>query len=168
MKTSMTCTLAALAVAVAVPAQAQTASPAQPAAPAPQYGAPITHDRAERIADGALAAAAARNFTMAVAIVDTHGELVAFHRMDNTQYASNAVALQKARTAAMFKRPTKSFYDAVAGGRVATLSVPGVIAIEGGVPIVEAGRIIGAIGVSGGTSVEDGEIAAAALAASAR
>ncbi len=88
--------------------------------------------------------------------------------MDGTQYGSVAVAQEKARSAALFKRPTKAFSDAVAAGRVAIISLPGVLPIEGGVPIVVQGRIIGALGVSGGTSEQDGEIAAAALSALSR
>lgn len=128
------------------------------------YGQSVSLDQARRIAAAAEQAARQRQFTMAFAVVDPAGELVLFHKMDGTQYGSILVAQEKARTAARFKRPTKAFSDAVAGGRAAVLSLPGVVAIEGGTPIVVGGRIVGALGVSGGTSEQDGEIAAAALA----
>lgn len=127
------------------------------------YGAPVTLEQAKTIVAAAERSARARNFTMAFAIVEPSGELVLFQKMDGTQYGSDLVAREKARTAARFKRSTKAFSDSVAGGRNAVLSLPGVVAIEGGTPIIVNGRIIGAIGVSGGTSEQDGEVAAAAL-----
>lgn len=143
------------AVVLAAPAAAQQS-------PAP-YGAPVTLDQAKTIVAAAEQAARSRNFTMAFAIVEPSGELVLFHKMDGTQYGSEHVAREKARTAARFKRSTKAFADSIAGGRQAVLSLPGVVAIEGGSPILINGRIVGAIGVSGGTSEQDGEVAAAAL-----
>jgi uncharacterized protein GlcG (DUF336 family) len=102
---------------------------------------------------------------MAIAIVDTAGMLVAFTRMDGTQYGSVRVSQEKAVTAAQFRRPSKAFQDGVAGGgaglRLLTL---GVSAVEGGVPIMDGGRIIGAIGVSGGSAEQDGVVAAAGVA----
>ena len=163
--------IALLLAAAAVPAQAQPQAQAQPAAQAPaarpltQYGEPVTLAHARRIVDAAHAAARGRGFTMAFAIVDPSGSLVLFEKMDGTQNGSIEVALQKARTSALFRRTTRSFFDAVASGRVQSMTVPNVIAIEGGVPIVVGGRVVGAIGVSGGSAQEDGEIAAAALAA---
>jgi uncharacterized protein GlcG (DUF336 family) len=139
------------------------AAPAQQAAPA--YGDPIRLEQAKRLVAAAGRAARERNFNMAFAVVEPSGSLVLFERMDGTQYGSVAVAQEKARTAVMFRRPTKAFEEAVAGGRTAVLSLPGVAAIEGGTPIIVGGRIVGAIGVSGGSSAQDGEIAAAALAA---
>jgi uncharacterized protein GlcG (DUF336 family) len=127
------------------------------------YGAPISLEQARSIVASARQAADQRRFSMAFAVVEPGGELVLFEKMDGTQYGSEVVAQEKARTAARFKRPTKAFSDAVAAGRVAVLSLPGVVAIEGGVPIVVQGRIVGALGVSGATSEQDGEIAAAAL-----
>lgn len=128
----------------------------------------MTLAHARRIAEAAEAAARARGFNMAFAIVDPSGGLVLFHKMDGTQNGSIEVAVQKARTSALFRRPTRAFADSVAGGRNAVLSLPNVVAIEGGVPIMVGGRVAGAIGVSGGTSEQDGEIAAAALAAALR
>lgn len=138
------------------------------AAPAQQsvtvYGAPVSLAQARQIVAAAERAARKRNFTMAFAVVEPGGQLVAFEKMDGTQYGSERIAQEKARTAAHFKRPTKAFSDAVAAGRTVVLSLPGVVAVEGGVPILRDGRIVGALGVSGGTSEQDGEIAAAALA----
>lgn len=142
------------------PAQFQTPPQAQPA-----YGPAVTLAQARRIAEAAETAARARGFNMAFAIVDPAGGLVLFHKMDGTQHGSGEVAIQKARTSALFRRPTRAFSDSVAAGRTAVLSLPNVVAIEGGVPIVIDGRVTGAIGVSGGTSEQDGEIAVAALAA---
>jgi len=118
------------------------------------------------LALAAEAEALKRGWTVAVAIVDPTGGLVLFHILDGTQAASQDVAIAKARTAARFKRPTKAMEDAVAGGRMSLLSVSEfALMLEGGVPIAREGTIIGAIGISGMTSAQDGEIAAAALAA---
>ena len=152
-------------LAIAAPAAAQTPPPPAAAAPQPLYGAPVSLADARRIADAAEAEAQRRGFNMAFAIVDPSGALVLFHKMDNTQNGSIEVAVQKARTSALFRRPTKFFSDAVAGGRNTVLSLPNMVAIEGGVPILIDGRIAGAIGVSGASSAEDGEVAATALAA---
>ena len=147
-------------------AVAQPRSAQPPAAAAqPAYGAPATLAQARRIADAAGEAARERGFAMAFAIVDPSGGLILFHKMDGTQNGSIEVAIAKARTAALFRRPTRAFSDSVAAGRNAVLSLPGVVAIEGGVPIMIDGRVAGAIGVSGGSSEQDGEVAAAALAA---
>jgi glc operon protein GlcG len=127
------------------------------------YGGPITLEQAKTIVAAAEQSARTRNLTMAFAVVEPSGELVLFHKMDGTQYGSDLVAREKARTAARFKRSTKAFFDSIAGGRNAVLSLPGVVAIEGGAPIVINGRIVGAIGVSGRSSEQDGEVAAAAL-----
>jgi uncharacterized protein GlcG (DUF336 family) len=148
---------------------AQT-QPAQPSAAAPQpaYADAVTLAHARRIAGAAEEAARGRGFSMAFAIVDPSGGLILFHRMDGTQNGSIEVAIAKARTSALFRRPTRAFSDSVAAGRNAVLSLPGVVAIEGGVPIMIDGRVAGAIGVSGGSSEQDGEIAVAALAAPVR
>src|SRR5262249_45124839 len=116
------------------------------------YGLSISVDVARKVADAALAEGKKNGWNVAAAIVDTAGDLVFFERMDNTQAASTIVAQEKARTAARFKRPTKAFEDALAGGRQAILGLPGVTPLEGGVPLVVEGKIIGAIGVSGATS----------------
>ena len=156
--------LLSLALLCAAPgAAAQTPAPAAPA-PQPAYGAAVSLADARRIADAAEAEARRRGFSMAFAIVDPSGALVLFHKMDGTQNGSVEVAEQKARTSALFRRPTRAFADSVAAGRTAVLSLPNVVAIEGGVPIMIGGRVAGAIGVSGASSEQDGEVAAAALA----
>jgi uncharacterized protein GlcG (DUF336 family) len=100
---------------------------------------------------------------MAVAVVDTAGNLVYYEKMDNTQIGSANVAIEKARTAVLFKRPSKAFQDALAGGGdgLRVLSMKAVTAIEGGIPLVMDGKIVGAIGVSGGASAQDGQCAKA-------
>jgi glc operon protein GlcG len=133
----------------------------------PQYGTSINLDTARKLVNAAVAESRKQGLPMAIAIVDTSGRLVAFEKMDNTQTASIAVSQDKAVSAALYRRPTKAFQDVVAGGgaglRVLTLRDAN--AVEGGLPIVVDGKIIGAIGVSGGTSDQDGVIAAAGLAA---
>ncbi len=126
----------------------------------------ITLEGAKALADAAEAEALKRGWTVAIAVVDPAGGLVLFHSIDGTQAASQDVAIAKARTAARFKRPTKAMEDAIAGGRTAFLSMSEFgLMVEGGLPIMRNGAIIGAIGISGMTSAHDGEIAAAALAA---
>lgn len=125
------------------------------------YGAPITLENAKKAAAAALAEARKNNFTMAAAITDTAGYLVYFERMDGTQTGSAVVALDKARSAALFKRPTKAFQDALAAGGegLRVLRLEGAVPIEGGLPIVMGGHVVGAIGVSGGTSAQDSQCA---------
>jgi glc operon protein GlcG len=131
----------------------------------PQYGPNVTHEQARKAVAAGIAEARKQNLPMVVAVVDTAGQLVAFERMDNAQTASVAVAQDKAVSAAMYRRPTKAFQDLVAGGGVGlrVLTLRGAIAVEGGLPIVVDGKIIGAFGVSGGSSEQDGAIAKAAL-----
>ena len=129
------------------------------------YGAPIRLDVARRAASAAIAEGKKNGWTVAVAIVDPGGALSYFERLDGTQAGSSEVALAKARSAVAFKRPTKAFEDALAGGRQAILSLPGAIPLEGGLPLVDGGQIIGAIGVSGVTSEQDGVCAKAGAAA---
>jgi glc operon protein GlcG len=131
----------------------------------PQYGPNVTHEQARKVLAAAIADARRQNLPMAVAIVDTAGHLVAFERMDNTQSASIAVAQDKALSAAMYRRPTKIFQDLIAGGGVGlrVLSLRGANAVEGGVPLAVDGKIIGAVGVSGGSSEQDGVVAKAGL-----
>ena len=137
-----------------------------PDAPQP-YGAPLALEAAKRVAAPALAEAATNNWAMAVAVVDGAGDLVYFERMDATQAGSVIIAIDKARSAARFKRPTKAFQDMLATGgdgwRV--LGLKGAVPVEGGVPIVIDGKIVGAIGVSGGASPQDGQCARAGAAA---
>src|SRR4051812_6380615 len=130
------------------------------------YGAPISLADAKRILVAAQAEAVKNKWAMAIAIVDTGGHLVAFERMDTTQYASIEVALAKARTSAGFRRPSKAFQDTVTQGGegLRILALPGATPIEGGLPLVLGGKIVGAIGVSGGTSAQDGQVAAVGAA----
>ena len=123
----------------------------------------LTLEVAKQIAAVAEKEAAANKWTMVISILDDGGNLVLLQRMDETQIGSIEVAIQKAKSAILFKRPTKVFEDAVAGGRNAILSLPGAIPIEGGAPITVDGKIIGAIGCSGATSAQDGQVAKAAL-----
>lgn len=128
-----------------------------------RYGPPITLDAAKRAAAAALDEARRNNWTMAAAVVDPGGFLVYFERMDDTQHASAQIAIDKARSAALFKRPTRSFQDTLAGGGAGTrvLRLRGAIPVDGGLPLVLADRIVGAIGLSGGMSDQDGQCAAA-------
>jgi uncharacterized protein GlcG (DUF336 family) len=125
----------------------------------------LTLAEAKKVVAAAQADAAKSNLTMAIAIVDEGGHLLLFEKMDGTQTGSVNVAIAKARSAALFKRPTKVFEDAVTGGRTVVLSLEGVLPIEGGLPMAAGGSLIGAIGVSGGTAQQDGVVAAAGLAA---
>jgi len=131
------------------------------------YGTSITAETAKKVAAPALAEARKNQWAMAVAIVDTHGELVYFERMDETQVGSVDIAIAKARSAARFKRPTKAFQDALAAGGegLRILGLDGAVPVDGGLPLVVGGKIVGAIGMSGGTSVQDGQAAAAGAAA---
>ncbi len=150
--------LAAFSIAAAGSAGAQQApSPtASPPPSPPPYGAPIDLARAETAIAAAVAEAVKRNWTMSVAVVDSGANLVAFARMDGGQLASIAIAEHKARTAAEFRRPTRAFEEAARNGAVASVTtLDGVIASAGGVPLIEDGKLIGAIGCSGGTSAED-------------
>jgi glc operon protein GlcG len=129
------------------------------------YGLSVTLDAAKKIALPALAEARKNSWTMAVAIVDASGDLVYFERMDNTQLGSVDMAIAKARSAARFKRPTKAFQDQLAAGGdgLRTLGLIGAVPVEGGVPLVMDGKVVGAIGVSGGTSAQDAQCAKAAV-----
>ena len=131
------------------------------------YGPTITADQAKSVAAAAVAEARKNQWTMAVAIVDPAGDLVYFEKMDNTQVGSIDVAIAKARASARFKRPTKAFQDALAAGGEGwrILSLEGAVAVEGGVPLIVGGKIIGAIGASGGTGQQDGVAAAAGVSA---
>jgi glc operon protein GlcG len=114
---------------------------------------------AKQLAAAAESEAAKNKFTMVIAIVDDGGNLICLEKMDETQIGSIEVAQAKAHSAIAFKRPTKVFQDALAGGNSGILKLPGVIATEGGIPLVVDGKIVGAIGVSGGTSAQDGTVA---------
>jgi glc operon protein GlcG len=127
------------------------------------YGAPITAQRAQSLLQAAVAEATKKGWAMNIAVVDSGANLVAFLRMDGAQLASIAVAEHKARAAARYRRPTKAFEDAVQKSDYkAVLSLDDVIATRGGLPLIEDGKLIGAIGCSGGTSSQDEVVCAAA------
>lgn len=127
------------------------------------YGAPISVDNAKKAAAAAVAEARKNDWTMAVAVIDPGGSLVYFEKMDGTQTGSVNVAIGKARSAALYKRPTKVWQDIVAGGGagVRILGLEGAVPIEGGIPLAMDGKIVGAIGLSGGSGQQDGQCATA-------
>jgi uncharacterized protein GlcG (DUF336 family) len=127
-----------------------------PTPQAPGYGMSIDLETARKVAAAAAAEGRRNGWTVAVAIVDTAGELVYFERMDDTQVASAKISQDKARTAARFKRPSKAFEEGLAGGRLAILGLDGATPVEGGIPLIVGGKVIGAVGVSGVTSQQDG------------
>ena len=153
---------AALALTIAAFGQTPPAAPANP-----PYGTPISTDSAKKIAAAAVAEARKHNWAMAVAIVDTGGYLVYFERMQDTQLGSVEVSIEKAKSAALFRRPTKSFQDTVAAGGAGLrmLGLKGAVPVEGGIPIIVDGKLVGAVGASGGTSDQDGSTAQAGIAA---
>lgn len=130
-------------------------------------GPAISVETAKKAAAAALAEARKNNWLMVVAVVDPNGTLVYYERMDNVQLASSNVAIGKARSAALYKRPTKAFQDGLATGGVnlRILGLEGAVPLEGGLPILAGGKLIGAIGLSGDLSEHDGQCAAAGLAA---
>ena len=119
----------------------------------------LTLRAARSVADAAEAEALRRGATVVIAVVDDAGYLLVLHRLDDTQVASVEVGIAKARTAAIFRRPSKVFEDQVKNGRISALALPGAAALQGGIPIVHRGRVVGAIGVSGNTPQEDEDIA---------
>ncbi|NHE56814.1 GlcG/HbpS family heme-binding protein [Cyclobacterium plantarum] len=125
----------------------------------------LTLEDAQRISDAAEARAKQDNWNVVIAVLDAGGHLIALRRMDGTQIGSVDVGIQKASTALKFKRSTKVFQDGVQAGNVHIMSLEGVAAVEGGLPIKSGDHVIGSIGVSGVTSAQDGIIAAAGLAA---
>lgn len=120
---------------------------------------------AKRIAEAAEAEAYKRGSTVVIVVVDEGGHLLVLERLDDTQVASVEVGIGKARTAAIFRRPSKVFEDQVREGRVAALALPGATPLQGGIPIIFEGKVIGAIGVSGNTPQEDEDIAKVGAAA---
>jgi glc operon protein GlcG len=125
------------------------------------YGPPISLENAKKAAAAAIAEAKKNDWRMALAVVDPNGTLVYYEKIDNTQIGSSQVAISKARSSALFKRPTKWFQDQVSKGGDGTryLGLEGAVPLEGGVPIVMDGKIVGAIGMSGGTSAQDAQCA---------
>jgi uncharacterized protein GlcG (DUF336 family) len=154
---------AALLLPVCAGAQTTPAAAPPPAPPPAPYGMSIGFDAAKKALSAAEAEAKKNNWPVAIAIVDTGGHLVAFSRIDNTQIGSIEIALGKARTANNLRRPTKALQDGIAqgGANLRLLAVRDILPLEGGVPIVVDGKIIGAIGVSGVMSNQDAEVAMA-------
>ena len=131
-----------------------------------EYGPAISLANAKRVADRAEAEAASNAWAMVIVVVDSSGHLVLLQRMDHAQYGSIAVAQAKAATALNFKRPSKVFEDALAAGGLGLrlLGTEGICPLEGGIPLVQNGKVIGAIGVSGAQSTQDGMVASVAAA----
>jgi Uncharacterized protein, possibly involved in utilization of glycolate and propanediol len=152
----------AVVLSAAVLFTAASAS-AQTPPPPPAYGTPINLEQAKKAMAAAEAEARKNNWPVVIAILDTGGLLVMLQRLDNTQWGSIEVAKDKARSAVAFRRPTKVFSDAIAqgGANMRLLNVTGASVIEGGVPVIVDGKIIGAIGVSGVTSQQDAQVAQA-------
>jgi glc operon protein GlcG len=172
MRSIVTMTLTACAIAVlSSPAFAQAPAPATPPAPAPAggtpdampfdipYGVSIGLERAKQVMAAAEAEAKRRNWKMNIAVVDTNGELVHFSRMEGAQIASGPISVGKARTAARFRRESRVFYNVSEAGHsyVGTLD-PTLVASPGGFPLVEGGKLIGAVGCSGGTGDQDAAV----------
>jgi uncharacterized protein GlcG (DUF336 family) len=127
----------------------------------PDYGTSVTVTQAKKLAAGVIAECTKNGWNVAVAIVDPHGSLVYFERMENTQYASMDIAIGKAKAAATYRRPTRVFSDVINKGGPATATLPGVFASPGGVPIMVDNKVIGATGVSGVTGDQDEQCAKA-------
>lgn len=168
--TAMAVGAAAIGGAVAAdpnhaPASAPAAAVSQPVPEAMPYdipyGAPITLGPARHALRTAEVEARKHGWKLDCAVVEPSGELVSFDKMDGAQYASIDIAIAKARAAARFRRSTKIWSDAVKSGNLAVLSLPGAIALEGGFPILRQGRVVGAIGCSGGLANQDATAARA-------
>lgn len=143
-----------------------TPSAAPPAGIPPQYGPPISLEVARRVANAAEAFAAKQNWPVVIAVYDSTGHLTVLLRRDQANLGAVELAQRKAETAVRFRRPTKVFEDIVAGGGMRLLSVAAdIITLEGGLPLLKDGFVIGSIGVSGLTSSEDAQVAQAGVAA---
>ncbi len=129
----------------------------------PGYGTSINTATAKKIAAGVIAECQKNRWNIAVAVVDTHGALLYFERMDDTQFASNDIAIAKAKAAATFRRPTRAFREVSNKGGPATATLPGVTASPGGNPIFVDGKVVGAAGGSGGTGDQDEQCAQAGI-----
>jgi glc operon protein GlcG len=123
----------------------------------------ITLEAAKKMASAGEAEARKNGWNVAIAIVDASGGLILFHKLDETQPGSISVAQGKARAAALFKRPSKAMEEAIATGKQGFLSVEGIVPMQGGLPVIVEGKVIGAVGVSGVTSAQDEQVAQAAL-----
>ena len=148
--------ISAIAVMTSIPALAQQATP--------PYGAPITLEQAKKVLAAGEAEAQKNNWPVVITVVDSGGFVVATHRLDNTQLGSIAASEDKARTAVLYRRPSKGFEDAVASGGIGlrVLGLRGATPYDGGVPLFVDGKLIGAVGVSGVLPAQDGQVANAA------
>ena len=162
---ALACAFALSAGSAIGPALAQ--APAAPSAASPPYGPPITLDQAKRAMAAAELEAAKNSWQVAITILDSGGNMIMFHRADNAQLSATTVSEGKARTALEFKRPSKALDDAIAAGGAGLrlLAVKDITPLEGGLPVMLDGKIIGAIGVSGALSSQDAQVARAGVAA---
>ena len=162
-------TLSVFAILALITFQAETAIAQIPLAAPPltPYGLPISIENAKIAAAAAMAEASSHGWAMAIAVVDPSGFLIYFEKMTNTQNAGGDLAIEKARTSALFRRPTRVFQDALAAGgdNLRVLGLTGAIPNAGGIPIVLGGHLIGAIGVSGGSVDQDAQVAQRGAAA---
>jgi glc operon protein GlcG len=164
MRKLQTLAVATILLASAFPAVAQQQpAPAAPPAPPPPYGAPIGLEVARKAMAAAEAEATKNNWSVTIAILDSTGHLVMLHRPDTVSYATIRIAQDKAQTAVDFRRPSKAFQDLLAAGGegLRILGIHGLTPLEGGVPIVADGKLIGGIGASGATSAQDAQVAKA-------
>ena len=158
-------TLKTIAAAIALAAVVAGAPPASAQTMPPPYGPPIPLDTAHKVMSAAEAEAAKNNWPVVIAIIDSGGHIVMMHRRDDTQLSSLELAQGKAKTALMFKRPTKVLDDAISGGGagVRFLALKDIVPLEGGFPVVVDGKIVGAIGVSGVLSAQNAQVARAGI-----
>ena len=156
---------AALLLGGAVYAQQQPAAPASPPPPPPAYGAPITLQQAKAAVAAAEAEMTKNGWNLVIAVVGPTGELIYLQKADLAAYASVDIAQDKARTSALFRVPTKAYMDRLANGETFILRLTGATPVAGGIPIVVGGKLIGAIGLSGGTSAQDHQVAQAGASA---
>ena len=159
-------TTAAVTEVVAQTPQPTTGSQQPAPPPAAPFGTPIAAELAQRIADAATAKAREIGVPSAVAVVEPTGDLVYFVKMNGAPYSAIQLAQQKAAAAARYRRPTKAFYDGIEAGHLFFLTFPGIAGAPGGAPIVVDGKLVGAIGVSGGNGEQDVEISGAGISAS--
>ncbi len=132
---------------------------------APPFGAPITCEMARSVIDSCMVAADKLAVPMAIAVVEPTGDLVYFARMSGAPYSAIELAQQKAVVAARYRRPTELFFDAVEGGHPFFLTFPGMVAVPGGAPLLLDGKLVGAVGISGGNGKQDVEVCNAGIAA---
>jgi uncharacterized protein GlcG (DUF336 family) len=156
--------LAAIALLLSVTFLTVVPAGAQAPAPPPAYGMPIGLEQAKKVMAGAEAEAKKNNWPVVIVVLDSGGQLVMLQRLDNAQWGSVEIAKEKARSAVALRRPTKALQDLVAqGGANLRLLTLGYSVLEGGIPIVIDGKIVGSVGVSGVTSQQDAQIAQAGI-----